>query len=186
MLYFSALDIYENSIMRVYFIIGLFIWAFAAEANDIQLKSSSNLAATPILNSQSSISSVKANKPLLLQFWASWCHSCGTIMWDMDKLLSQHHHFAYAAVSIDSKFADASNYLKKHTLAKKHQDSFYFDKDGMMASQFKVKSVPTIILIDQYDNICFRTTGHLNSDDLFELSKIMKTMKNNQCNQGIN
>ena len=47
------------------------------------------------------------SKLKLIQFWASWCHSCGTILWDFDQLLSQHSTVEYIAVSIDEEATDA-------------------------------------------------------------------------------
>jgi thiol-disulfide isomerase/thioredoxin len=167
-----------GSMLRALLALGLILGTHSS------LASSSDLTATPILNEHVSIQLVKKDKPLLLQFWASWCHSCGTIMWDMDKLVSQHSHVAYAAVSIDKDFADASTYLKKHALAKKYADNYFFDTGGKLTNFYQVKSVPTIILLDQNDNICFRTTGHLNSDDLFELSNTMKKIASTPCNKG--
>ena len=103
---------------------------------------------------------------LLPQFWASWCHSCGTIMWDMDELVSQNPGLKYIAVSLDDEFDDAQNYIRKHSLYKKYSDRYFIDSDKRFSTSIGVSSVPTIVLVNGDGKILVQKFGHLNSADL--------------------
>jgi thiol-disulfide isomerase/thioredoxin len=103
---------------------------------------------------------------VLLQFWASWCHSCGSIMWDMDKLVTQNPGVKYIAVSLDDELADAQNYIRKHSLYKKYSDRYFFDSGKQFSTSIGVSSVPTIVLVDGDGKILVQKFGHLNSADL--------------------
>ena len=124
-------------------------------------------AVTPI--GKSAIELRPANgEILLLQFWASWCHSCGTIMWDMDELVSQNPGMKYIAVSLDDKITDAKDYIRKHSLFEKYSDRYYIDEDKQFSISLGVESVPSILLVDGNGKILVKKSGHLNSADLQE------------------
>jgi thiol-disulfide isomerase/thioredoxin len=111
-------------------------------------------------------------KYTLLQFWASWCHSCSGFMYDLDKI-SASTQSPYYAISIDNEFIDAKNYLAKHPLYKKHRSRFWFDQQSKLKQSLAITTVPTLVIIDHQGKIIWRTSGHLNSDDLFELKQLL-------------
>jgi thiol-disulfide isomerase/thioredoxin len=124
-------------------------------------------AVTPIGNSSTDLRPAKG-ETLLLQFWASWCHSCGTIMWDMDELVSQNPGMKYIAVSLDDETSDARNYIRKHKLFEKYSDRYYIDADKQFSKSLGIDSVPSILLVDENGKILVKKSGHLNSADLLK------------------
>ena len=113
------------------------------------------------------------SKLKLIQFWASWCHSCGTILWDFDQLLSQHSTVEYIAVSIDEEATDALDYIKSHALYEKYQSHFYHDSKLLLKQHFEVETIPTILILDQSGSVAFRHRGHMNSSDLNALNQTL-------------
>jgi len=113
-------------------------------------------------------------KPLLLQFWASWCHSCSAIMFDLDELLRKYPDTDYLAVSLDDERKDARQYIEKHSLFKKYNERYFIDQDKILARRLGVETVPTIILLDAAGIEIVRRSGHLNSTDLQQFSAGMK------------
>ena len=103
---------------------------------------------------------------LLLQFWASWCHSCGTIMWDMDDLVTQNPGLKYIAVSLDDEFDDARGYIRKHSLYEKYSNRYFIDSDKQFSASIGVITVPTVILVDEDGKILVEKIGHIGSTDL--------------------
>ena len=66
-----------------------------------------------------------SDEVLLLQFWASWCHSCGALMWDMDEIVSNNSGVSYLAVSLDDEVGDATEYIRRHSLYEKYKDRYF-------------------------------------------------------------
>ena len=109
-----------------------------------------------------------------MQFWASWCHSCGSIMWDMDDLVSRFGNVKYAAVSLDEQVSDAADYIRRHPLYEKYRGRYFTDDAKTLSSSLEIATVPTILLVDSHGRILVRKQGHLNSDDLKDLSVAMQ------------
>ncbi|MCJ8274812.1 MAG: TlpA family protein disulfide reductase [Psychrosphaera sp.] len=112
----------------------------------------------------------------LLQFWASWCHSCAGFMYDLDQITAATQS-PYFAISIDDKFIDAKNYLAKIPLYKKHTNRFWFDQQSKLKQSLNITTVPTVVIIDHQGMPIWRTSGHLNSDDLFKLKQLLSHNK---------
>ena len=111
---------------------------------------------------------------LLIQFWASWCHSCGSIMWDMDDLVSRYGHVKYIAVSLDDQATDATRYIRQHPLYKKYRGRYFIDSTKRIAGVLDVATVPTLLLVDSNGRILVRKHGHLNSADLKDFAVAMQ------------
>lgn len=102
------------------------------------------------------------SRPTLIQFWASWCISCGGLMVEMETLKKQHPTLLYMAVNTDAKLAtalDAQQLLHKATSSAPQ----LFDIDGAWASRFSVVTVPTIVLLNADGQEIFRHIGHLDA-----------------------
>ncbi len=103
---------------------------------------------------------------LLLQFWASWCHSCGALMWDMDELVSGNEQVSYLAVSLDDDPKAADAYVRRLPVAEKHPGSYFLDENKALAASLGVETVPSILLVTPDGEVLVHKTGHLNSSDL--------------------
>lgn len=103
---------------------------------------------------------------LLLQFWASWCHSCGALMWDLDELVSGNAQVSYLAVSLDDDAEAADRYVARLPVAERHPGSYFLDGDKRLAGSLGVESVPSILLVTPEGEVLVHKTGHLNSTDL--------------------
>jgi thiol-disulfide isomerase/thioredoxin len=113
---------------------------------------------------------------LLLQFWASWCRSCGSLMFDMDNLVSQNPGIKYIAISLDDEFAAAENYIRKHKLYEKYSDRYFIDADKQFSQSLGIESVTSILLIDGSGRVLVRKFGHLNGADFQDLVSAMRAV----------
>ncbi len=112
----------------------------------------------------------------LLQFWASWCHSCSGFMYDLDKLASDTRA-PYFAISTDNEIEKAEKYLSKHPLFKRYDSRYWFDRGAKLKSFYKIDAVPTVVVVDIHGYVVWRTAGHLNSEDLFKLRQLLAQKK---------
>lgn len=105
-------------------------------------------------------------QPLLLQFWASWCRSCMSLMDEVDALAQRYPGVRHLAISIDDDMPSGQRYLDRLALFSKDPGRFYFDHDGALKSRLTVLTVPTFIIIDAAGDEVHRHIGHINSAEL--------------------
>ena len=100
---------------------------------------------------------VKANKVVVINFWASWCGPCRLEMPGFVKLYDKRHQdgFALLAVNEDEKPDEMLKYLKERPVS----FPVLVDKDGALMKQFKVVALPTTILVNSQGNIMHVTQG---------------------------
>ena len=116
---------------------------------------------------------VKSGQPLILQFWASWCHSCGSVMWDLHDIVKQYPNTQYLSISIDDNRQTALNAIQQHQLYKKHSERYFIDANEQLTNWFAIKTVPTILFINADGKVVHRHSGHINSEDLFIFKKLL-------------
>lgn len=108
-------------------------------------------------------------EPVLLQFWASWCRSCGQLMSEMSEVAARFASVRYLVVSIDENAADARRRLEAHPQFPLNRDRFFHDSDQQLSKHFEVVTVPTVLVIGADGRERLRHRGHFNSSDLTRL-----------------
>lgn len=105
-------------------------------------------------------------QPVLLQFWASWCRSCASLMDEVDALTSRFPGVRHIAVGIDDEIEPGQDYLERLALFARHPQRFVFDQQGAFKQRFGVVTVPTLIVVDAKGVEVHRHVGHISSNEL--------------------
>lgn len=113
------------------------------------------------------------DQAVLLQFWESWCRSCGKLMSDMDEVAARFPAVRHIVVSIDDDPADAWRRLESHPLFAEHPGRFLHDPGGRLAGYFAVDTVPTVLVIDEDGQERLRHSGHFNSSELQRVTSLL-------------
>lgn len=93
------------------------------------------------------------DKPVLLNFWATWCPVCKL---EQDMLNTLAKDYRVITVAMNSGGADAiEQYLVEHKL----DFPVIVDADGELARRFGVRGVPTGFVIDSAGQIRFKEVG---------------------------
>ena len=108
-------------------------------------------------------------RPLLLQFWESWCRSCGQLMSDLDEIAARFPSVRYLVVSTDENGDDARERLASHPLFPRHPERFFHDSSRRLAEHFGVVTVPTVLVVGADGRERLRHSGHFNSGELRKL-----------------
>jgi peroxiredoxin/outer membrane lipoprotein-sorting protein len=123
------------------------------------------------LSGQEIAASSFQGKPVLVNFWATWCAPCRE---QMPKIQEAQRAFADKGLVVlainDGESADtASKYIDEH----KYTFRVLLDRDKAVAGKFSVSGIPALFLIDRDGNVRAQYTGYSSTLDLREeLKKI--------------
>jgi thiol-disulfide isomerase/thioredoxin/outer membrane lipoprotein-sorting protein len=100
-------------------------------------------------------------KPLLLEFWATWCGPCLAAMPALDRIYAEVKNRGVAVVTVDQdRTADsAAKYLARHGYGWTN----YHDTEGAMGHAFKNEGIPLTILFDGQGKVVYY---HFGADEL--------------------
>ena len=109
----------------------------------------------------------------VIQFWASWCTGCGTVMGQMTDLVGKNSKLGYVTVSLDeSKDVAMKFFSNKEEKAKSALPVSYLDASGAgFAEPNGVESLPYMIVVDKNGSVVKRIKGHPTKSDIEFLSK---------------
>ncbi len=96
-------------------------------------------------------------KPVLIDFWATWCLPCVASMPQMADLYQQTKDkgLVFLGVDEDKDAKTAANYL-----AQKHEAFPNFHDSGEIGKAFKQAGLPYTVLIDAQGKVVFSKTGY--------------------------
>lgn len=128
----------------------------------------------PGLVGSGSFSAASTKNPLtVIQFWASWCTGCGTVMGQMTDLIGKNPKLGYMTVSLDeTKDVAMKFFSNKDVKARGALSASYLDASGAsFAEPNGVESLPYLIVMDKNGSIVKRIKGHPTKADIEFLSK---------------
>jgi thiol-disulfide isomerase/thioredoxin len=130
--------------------------------------------ALPALSSTTTFAGdTSKNNLTVIQFWASWCTGCGTVMGQMTDILKKNKKLGYVSVSLDeTKDVAMKFFTNKEEKAKGALPVSYLDASGAsFAEPNGVESLPYLLVVDKSGAVLRRIKGHPSSADLEFLSK---------------
>ena len=95
-------------------------------------------------------------KKVLLDFWASWCPSCRASMAELDSL---HKHNGDQLTILAVNVLEPPQDGIKYALENNYQLRFVHSRK--LAAIFKIKVLPTKILLDAEGHVIWANTGHV-------------------------
>ena len=112
-----------------------------------------------------SLSNLKG-KPIVLNFWASWCQPCKEELPLLEnawkQMQAQKKNIVFLGIDFQESDSDASSFLLQHGIT-------YLaglDTDGSIANKYGVSSLPQTIFIDRNGTVTSREPQELTTQDL--------------------
>jgi peroxiredoxin len=94
---------------------------------------------------------------VLLNFWATWCPPCREEMPSMERLYQRHkgRGFTVLALSIDRNVGAIAPFVKELQLT----FPIGLDPEGAVAKLYRVRALPTTVLIDRFGQVVAGAAG---------------------------
>jgi thiol-disulfide isomerase/thioredoxin len=97
-------------------------------------------------------------KPLLVEFWATWCPLCAALMPQLDTAYARHHNeVAFVSVAVAVNESPAS--VKRHLAKEPHAFAFLWDANGTAVRAFQAPSTSYIVLLDANGKVVYTGLG---------------------------
>ena len=118
---------------------------------------------------QVSFASVIAEKPIVIQIWATWCHVCEREFPENNVIAKKYQdQIAYHAISIGGR--DQSPEAIKKYVEKRNLDpnaiKFLVDINGDVSSQYAFNSTPQHLFINKKGIINYYQAGYMTPQEL--------------------
>ena len=145
--------------------------SFAIEASDIKnlvinkdLKKYEDLTFLDDQNNQIDLNDYKGNL-ILLNFWATWCAPCKKEMPSLDILQNHNSLDNLKIFPINVGQDDVKNALSFYKDLEIKNLELYFDSPITLAKKFKLRGIPTSILINKDGYEFARIVGSIDFED---------------------
>ncbi len=124
---------------------------------------------------ETALSSFKG-KPVLLNFWATWCGYCRKERAHLNSLYEEYKDkgLVIIAVSIDRSLPKVKKFMKNVP----SDFIVLFDSEGRAASKYNVRGLPSSVLIDREGVITHKFTGMRKWTDESSKNLIDKLVQN--------
>lgn len=107
--------------------------------------------------------SEKFGKPVVINFWATWCPPCKQELPDFDKLCKEYgDRVVFMMVNLTDGYRDTVDGTKRFVSGKGYTFPVYFDTKDNAASAYNVSSIPQTTFIDAKGNIYTTRIGAMN------------------------
>lgn len=104
----------------------------------------------------------------VINFWATWCPPCRSEMPEMNTFARKHKEKArFYAVNLQEEGAQVQDFLKNNG----YTMPVLLDRDGKAATLYKVRVIPTTVILDEKGNILQRHEGVATAQQLEDVLK---------------
>ena len=114
-----------------------------------------------------------SDKPLIINFWASWCEACDLETESLSGFWERYEEkvnmVAIATRDDKKKILNSKKMLSKHY-------NVAFDKEGVVAGELRVTALPQTLLVDSEGIVRHRIQGPATTEKLKELEKVLENM----------
>ena len=113
-------------------------------------------------------------KPVVLNFWATWCYYCKVEMPDFNEAYKEYPDVQFLMVNATGTRGETVESAKVFIEQEKYEFPIFFDTQHDALRTYGVSSYPQTIFIDKDGNIVSRRVGMLTKDVLEQNIEMIK------------
>lgn len=107
-----------------------------------------------------------AGKPIVLNFWATWCGYCVQEMPDFQTAYEKYPDVQFVMVNVTDGYYETITSAKSFVAEKGFTFPIYFDTKSSATSAFNVNAYPQTFFIDAQGNIVAKARGAISLSNL--------------------
>ena len=116
-----------------------------------------------------------SGKPVILNFWATWCPPCRSELPAFDKLYRQYgNEVSFMMIDLTDGYRETVEGVKKFISENGYTFPVYYDTEVSAAEAYNVSSIPFTVAVGRNGNI---VGTHLGAMSEAALEKLIKTVK---------
>ena len=109
----------------------------------------------------------KLSKPVVVNFWATWCPPCQSEMPAFDELFKEYgSDIEFMMIDLTDGQRDTPDSVKAFLEEKGYSFPVYYDTEMNAATTYGVSSIPMTLFIDQDGNLISYKVGAISEDEL--------------------
>ena len=141
--------------------VALFAGRLAAQDDELGLPVGTKAPAVTVedLNGQPvDLTRVAGSKPVLVEFWATWCPVCAALLPKIEAAHTRYHDkvdFVVVAVAVNESRSSVQRHLAQHPLP----FQFLWDTNGNAVRAFQAPATSYIVVLDGSGKIAYTGVG---------------------------
>lgn len=167
----------KKTIVVIVFILGLIGYSFYTNGSFMRTKEKAEVGSyapdfmlTGVDGKEVRLSDIK--KPVLVNFWASWCGPCRQEAPELIRLYD-HYKGKFEILAVNITINDKEENARKFARFFGMEFPVLFDRDGSIAEKYRVTGFPTTVFIGEDKKIVYIANGLLPSEKLEEITQKM-------------
>ncbi len=105
-------------------------------------------------------------KPVVLNFWATWCYYCMEEMSDFNEASKKNPDVQFLMVNATDGYRETVDVAKDYVEKEKYEFDVFFDTKGEAVNAYYVSSFPSTFFIDKEGNLVTYANGMLDYESL--------------------
>ncbi|MBQ6795873.1 MAG: TlpA family protein disulfide reductase [Clostridia bacterium] len=105
-------------------------------------------------------------KPVVLNFWATWCHYCKVEMPDFNKAYENYPEVQFVMVNATDGVQETMEKARAYIEKEKFSFDVFYDTEMDAVGTYYITSFPSTFFIDKDGNLVARASGALDYDSL--------------------